>query len=126
MEKDINKLELINHNISITERQNIAISGVTKIDSFDNEEFLLETTAGPLGIKGSDLEIIKLDTYEGTIVIKGIIDAFSYLENLGSKKKTECLQGYLNNELRNTIQSNFLFIYIWNVLCFYIQSIKIG
>ena len=88
MDKDINKIELINHNISITERQNISISGVTQIDSFDSEEFLLETTAGPLGIKGKDLEIIKLDTYEGTIVIKGILDAFSYLETSKSKKES--------------------------------------
>ncbi|MGN1296388.1 MAG: sporulation protein YabP, partial [Candidatus Aphodocola sp.] len=87
MNKDTDKLELLNHSISITERQNIQISGITKIDSFDNEEFLLETSAGPLGIKGKDLEIIKLDTYEGTIMIKGVVDAFSYFDTGKSKKE---------------------------------------
>lgn len=91
MNKDTDKLELLNHNINITERQNVQISGVTKIDSFDNEEFLLETTAGPLGIKGKDLEIIKLDTYEGTIMIKGIIDAFSYFDSTKSKKENSMI-----------------------------------
>ena len=42
---------------------------------------------GPLGIKGRELEIIKLDTYEGSIVIKGIVDGFTYLDS--SKKKKE-------------------------------------
>ena len=35
-----------NHAISITERKSIIISGVKRIDSFDNEEFLMETTLG--------------------------------------------------------------------------------
>ena len=91
MNKDTDKLELLNHSISITERQNIQISGITKIDSFDNEEFLLETSAGPLGIKGKDLEIIKLDTYEGTIMIKGIVDAFSYFDTGNSKKENSII-----------------------------------
>ena len=91
MNKDTDKLELLNHSISITERQNIQISGVTKIDSFDNEEFLLETSAGPLGIKGKDLEIIKIDTYEGTIMIKGVVDAFSYFDTGKSKKENSII-----------------------------------
>lgn len=91
MNKDTDKLELLNHSISITERQNIQISGITKIDSFDNEEFLLETSAGPLVIKGKDLEIIKLDTYEGTIMIKGIVDAFSYFDTGKSKKENSII-----------------------------------
>ena len=91
MNKDTDKLELLNHSISITERENIQISGITKIDSFDNEEFLLETSAGPLGIKGKDLEIIKLDTYEGTIMIKGVVDAFSYFDTGKSKKENSII-----------------------------------
>lgn len=87
MDKDNDKVELMSHNITITERQNIIISGITKIDSFDSEEFLLETNAGPLGIKGRELEIIKLDTYDGTITIKGIIDGFSYLDTGKTKKE---------------------------------------
>ena len=91
MNKETDKIEFLNHNINIAERQNVQVSGVTKIDSFDNEEFLLETTAGPLGIKGKDLEIIKLDTYEGTIMIKGIIDAFSYFDTSKTKKENSMI-----------------------------------
>lgn len=91
MNKETDKIEFLNHNINITERQNVQVSGVTKIDSFDNEEFLLETSAGPLGIKGKDLEIIKLDTYEGTIMIKGVIDAFSYFDTSKTKKENSMI-----------------------------------
>lgn len=91
MDKETDKINYLNHNITITERQNIKITGVNKIDSFDNEEFLVETTAGLLGIKGVDLEIIKLDTYEGTIIIKGIINALSYLDDKNIKKENGML-----------------------------------
>ena len=74
----LESLNNLNHNITINERKNIIISGVKKIESFDNEEFLLETTMGNITIKGSELEIIKLDTYQGTVSIKGTIISLSY------------------------------------------------
>ena len=70
MDKDI--ITNYNHTISITERKNINISGVKMIESFDNEEFLLETTMGFIIIKGEGLEIIKLDTYQGNVAIKEV------------------------------------------------------
>lgn len=78
-----------NHGLTISERKNIIISGVKKIESFDNEEFLLETTLGFLVIKGSDLEIIKLDTYQGNVSLKGKIDSLMYLDANTNKKNKE-------------------------------------
>lgn len=79
----------LNHNITINERKNIVISGVKKIDSFDNEEFLMETTMGYIIIKGSELEIVKLDTYQGNVSIKGKINSLNYMENASKKDKEE-------------------------------------
>ncbi len=77
-----------NHGISISERKNILVTGVKKIESFDNEEFFMETTLGFLVIKGEDLEIIKLDTYQGNVSIKGRLDSMAYIES-GAKKDKE-------------------------------------
>ena len=70
----------LNHNITVNERKNIIITGVKRIDSFDNEEFLLETTMGNLVIKGKDLEMIKLDTYQGNVSIKGVMNSVMYTD----------------------------------------------
>ena len=78
MEKEI---AAFNHNITLTERKNLVVTGVKKIDNFDSNEFLLETTMGYLSIKGSDLEIVKLDTYQGNVSIKGQISNLNYTEN---------------------------------------------
>lgn len=81
-----------NHGLTITERKNLIISGVKKIESFDNEEFLMETTLGFLVIKGSELEIIKLDTCQGNVSIKGRVDSLMYLdENLKKDKDSSLL-----------------------------------
>ena len=78
-------LSSLNHNITINERKNIVLTGVKKIENFDNEEFLMETTMGFVNIKGSELEIIKLDTYQGNVSIKGKINSLNYLESLNKK-----------------------------------------
>ena len=77
-----------NHGVSISERKSIIVTGVKKIESFDNEEFFMETTLGFLVIKGEELEIIKLDTYQGNVSIKGRLDSMAYIES-GSKKDKE-------------------------------------
>ena len=80
-----------NHNIAINMRKSINITGVKKIENFDENEFLLETNMGYLMIKGSNLEIIKLDTYQGDVSIKGKIDSLNYLENSKKQEKTESI-----------------------------------
>lgn len=77
-----------NHCVSINERKNISITGVKKIDSFDNEEFLMDTVMGYVIIKGEDLEIVKLDTFQGNVSIKGKINSLTYMDG-GSKKNKE-------------------------------------
>lgn len=81
------------HNISVMDRGSINISGVNKIENFDNEEFLLETVMGYINIKGEGLEIIKLDTIEGNVSIKGKLNELVYIESVKKKHKEE---GVLN------------------------------
>ena len=87
MDKDTN-ITNYNHSINIVERKNILVTGVKKIESFDNEEFLMETVMGFLVLKGDDLELLKLDTLQGNVSIKGLLKSFAYVEE-GMKKEKE-------------------------------------
>ena len=78
-----------NHGVSIAERKNILVTGVEKIESFDKEELLVDTTLGFLIMKGNSLEIIKLDTYQGNVTIKGQVDSLSYVSKDLKKEKEE-------------------------------------
>ena len=76
-----------NHGLSLAERKNVVVTGVKKIESFDSNEFMIDTTLGFLNIKGEELEIIKLDTYQGNVSIKEKVDALIYLDNNQKKDK---------------------------------------
>ena len=80
-----------NHIVNIAQRKNITISGVKKIENFDESEFLIETNRGFLNIKGEDLEIIKLDTFQGDLSIKGKINSLNYIEDIKKNNKNESL-----------------------------------
>lgn len=88
MDKEIS---ITNHSVTINDRKSINISGVKKIENFDDEEFLLETNMGYMHIKGSDLEIVKLDTYQGNISIKGKLNSMVYMETSTKKEKEESM-----------------------------------
>jgi len=88
MDKD-NIITSSNHSITLNERKNLIITGVKKIDSFDDEEFLLETNMGYIVIKGEELEIIKLDTFQGNVSIKGRVNSLTYMESSTKKEKED-------------------------------------
>lgn len=66
--------------IKIIDRSSISLSGINKIVSFDDEEFLMESNMGNIRLLGEALELLKLDTNEGNVKIKGKINSFTYLE----------------------------------------------
>ena len=69
------------HNVIIKDRKVMELTGVKQIDSFDSSEFLLETAQGWMVIQGKDLTLGKLDTERGDVVIRGVIEAQSYVSN---------------------------------------------
>ncbi|MBU5266108.1 sporulation protein YabP [Virgibacillus proomii] len=77
----------IDHNVKINNRKNLEISGVKEVDSFDNEEFLLETVMGYLIVRGQNLQLKNLDVNEGSVVIKGKIYELSYIDEQQEKAK---------------------------------------
>lgn len=79
----------LNHSIVLNERKNINITGVKKIDNFDNEEFLMETNMGYIIIKGEELEIVKLDTFQGNVMIKGKVNSLTYADGNNKKHKED-------------------------------------
>lgn len=91
MDKIDTNFSTLSHAVTINERKNLLISGVKKIDSFDNEEFLMETNMGYIDIKGEELEIVKLDTFQGNVSIKGRVNSLTYMEGLNKKDKDENL-----------------------------------
>ncbi len=91
MDKNKEVVQVLNHNIQIQDRKNISISGIKKIENFNDQEFFIQSVMGYILVKGNMLELIKLDTFQGTISIKGQINSLIYLEDGNKKIKKESM-----------------------------------
>ncbi len=90
--KELN--DSFSHMITISERKNITLSGIKKLNSFDDCEFFIDSIMGPIIIKGNNLELLKLDTFRGNLSIKGKITSVNYLDDI-KKMKTESIMARL-------------------------------
>ncbi len=79
----------LNHAVQISDRKSVLITGVKRLDNFDDKEFFLESVMGHILIKGEGLELIKLDTFQGTLSIKGRVNSLNYLESKDKKSFKE-------------------------------------
>ncbi|HZK25569.1 MAG TPA: sporulation protein YabP [Oscillospiraceae bacterium] len=70
-----------NHRVVIDNRETLDVTGVVHVDSFDDEEVVLETEQGLLAIRGEDLHIKKLNLEIGELAIEGLIIELAYSEN---------------------------------------------
>ncbi len=77
---------LPDHDLVMRGRRTLEITGVKQVESFDNEEFLLETVMGFLAIKGQNLQMKNLDVEKGVVSIKGKIFDLVYLEDQHGEK----------------------------------------
>ena len=79
-----NILDSIKQEIKVIDRGIIYLTGIDRIIKFDSEEFNMESVMGPITVKGESLEVVKLDTHDGIVSIKGKINSMIY-ENEGKK-----------------------------------------
>jgi len=81
-----NKQTVQEQDIVMRSRRLLDITGVKQVESFDNEEFLLETVMGFLAIKGQNLQMKNLDVDKGIVSIKGKIFDLVYLDDQHGEK----------------------------------------
>jgi sporulation protein YabP len=74
------------HDVIMRGRRLLDITGVKQVESFDSEEFLLETVMGFLTIRGQNLQMKNLDVEKGVVSIKGKVFELIYIDEHQSEK----------------------------------------
>ena len=74
------------HSITIEGRERLIINGVKDVASFNESEVSLETEAGGLIIRGTDLHINRLSVDDGNLFIEGYIISCVYNDKIDIKK----------------------------------------
>ncbi len=79
--------EKVIQTLTLENRERLGITGVEKVENFNDENVVLATNKGKLNIKGKNISISKLNVEEGKIFVNGKIDSLLYSENSSEKEK---------------------------------------
>ncbi len=70
----------LSHRVILEEREQLVVSGVEEVESFDENTIFLTTAQGPLEIQGEGLHIEKLSLDGGDLKVEGMVSALIYGE----------------------------------------------
>ena len=68
------------HTLSLENRSVLTVSGVEDVESFDENEIVMNTTQGNLIVRGSGLHIGKISLDVGEMKVAGLINEMCYEE----------------------------------------------
>lgn len=86
MNKEITSI-VSGQNIQLKDRKKLEVSGIKKVESLNNEEFIIDTKLGLLLVRGKELEMQSLDMDKGNIWISGMVNAIEYIDEPEKKEK---------------------------------------
>ena len=69
------------HSLVVEDRKRLSVSGVTDVESFDEETVALATELGELLIHGYDRHINRIDVESGDLSLEGEIVSLTYTDN---------------------------------------------
>jgi len=82
------------HSLQIDRRENITVTGVIDVISFDEESVIAESEMGVIVIKGANLHVKRINLENGELIVAGEIDGINY-ENASGGTKAKSLMGRL-------------------------------
>lgn len=69
------------HKLTLNERRQLSMTGVTEVVSFDDTAIVLRTQLGVLVIQGQALQLKTLSLEGGQVAVEGTVSALHYEEN---------------------------------------------
>ena len=68
------------HKLTLNERRQLTMTGVSEVVSFDDTMVILRTQLGMLSIQGKDLQLKTLSIEGGQVAVDGTVSALYYEE----------------------------------------------
>ena len=69
------------HSLVLEDRRRLTASGVSNVDSYDDQTIVAYTEEGQLVIRGRDLHMGRLNTESGELTVTGEVLSLAYAEN---------------------------------------------
>ncbi len=74
------------HSLKLENRNGLKLTGVTDVDSFNDESVVAYTDYGSLSISGEGLNVKELNLANGTLEVEGEIAALVYSSRISKEK----------------------------------------
>lgn len=84
---------LLPHRLTLNERRQLSVTGVSEVVSFDENIVVLHTELGTLVIQGKELQLKTLSLEGGQVAVDGTVAALSYEEPRASRSWLRRLLG---------------------------------
>ena len=68
----------VSHHVILEGREELAVSGVEEVESFDENTIVMVTNKGTLVVRGEDLHIEKLSLDGGDLRVEGLVESLTY------------------------------------------------
>ena len=75
----------MSHHIILEEREQLVVSGVEEVESFDENTIVMVTAQGVLIVRGENLHIEKLSLDGGDLKVEGMVESLTYEEDRGRR-----------------------------------------
>lgn len=72
--------EKLPHQLTLSDRSRLTMTGVTEVVSFDENAVILETSLGTLSVQGRGLQLKTLSPEGGQVAVEGQVFALHYEE----------------------------------------------
>ena len=66
------------HKLTLDERNRLTMTGVTEVESFDEEMVVLHTSKGTMVVRGTGLRLQRLTPEGGQVHVDGTVDSLTY------------------------------------------------
>ena len=74
------------HALSMGARRHVSISGVTEVESFDEQTVILSTDCGEMTLEGEGLHIGTLDIARGVVEVDGKVNGIYYSDGVPTRR----------------------------------------
>jgi sporulation protein YabP len=89
------RAEASGHSLQLTDRNQLTVDGVSKVESFDRQQVVLVTALGMLEVRGEDLHMRSLDLEGGHCHLDGRVDGLNYRQAATPRERGGALRRLL-------------------------------
>ena len=73
------------HRVLLESREQLCVTGVEEVESFDENAVVMVTARGMLVVRGSELHIEQLSLGGGELRVEGLVDSITYEDERGAR-----------------------------------------